>query len=177
MQQQSGTSRELLVSPDALGKRVAELGRAITADYQGKQLILLGVLNGAFVFAADLCRAIELDVEIDFIRVASYGDSVESSGSIRLLMEPKLDLNGKDVLLVEDIVDTGTTMAWLQAHFQKCAARSVKICALIDKSERREVPVMVDYIGFPIDRGFLVGYGLDCAEKFRNLPGIYSLNS
>lgn len=177
MQQPTGASRELLVSPDELRKRVAELGQAIAADYQGKQLILLGVLNGAFVFAADLCRAVDLDLEIDFIRVASYGASIESSGTIRLLMEPKLDLSGKDVLLVEDIVDTGTTMAWLQEHFQKCAARSVKICTLIDKAERREVPVTVDYVGFTIERGFLVGYGLDCAEKFRNLPGIYSLNA
>ena len=176
MQQQAGASRELLVSPKELRERVEALGQAITADYQGKQLILLGVLNGAFVFAADLCRAIDLDVEIDFIRVASYGDSIKSSGSIRLLMEPKLDLSGKDVLLVEDIVDTGTTMAWLQEHFQQCAAHSVKICTLIDKAERRKVPVTVDYVGFAIDRGFLVGYGLDCAEKFRNLPGIYSLN-
>jgi len=175
MQPQVKESRTVLISPLQLCERITELGRVITGDYQGKSLVLLGVLNGAFIFAADLCRAIQLDVEIDFIRVASYGDSTESSGSIRLLMEPKLDLKGKDVLLVEDIVDTGTTMAWLQDHFRKCAANSVKICSLIDKAERRQAPVFVDYVGFALDHGFLVGYGLDCAERYRNLPAIYSL--
>nr|WP_321465542.1 hypoxanthine phosphoribosyltransferase [uncultured Desulfobulbus sp.] len=175
MQPQVEESKTVLISSLQLCERITELGRVITADYQGKSLVLLGVLNGAFIFAADLCRAIQLDVEIDFIRVASYGDSTESSGSIRLLMEPKLDLKGKDVLLVEDIVDTGTTMAWLQDHFHKCAANSVKICSLIDKAERRQTPVVVDYVGFALDHGFLVGYGLDCAERYRNLPAIYSL--
>ncbi|MDD2465156.1 MAG: hypoxanthine phosphoribosyltransferase [Desulfobulbus sp.] len=176
MQQHPVESKTVLVNPVQLRERIAEIGRAITSDYQGKQLVLLGVLNGAFIFAADLCRSIELDLEIDFIRVASYGDSTESSGSIRLLMAPRLDLQGKEVLLVEDIVDTGTTMAWLQKHFQKSSANSVKICSLVDKSERRVVPVTVDYVGFALDRGFLVGYGLDCAERYRNLTGIYSLN-
>lgn len=173
--QQPKESRKILVSTAALRERIAELGRTITTEYQGRQLVLLGVLNGAFIFAADLCRAIELDLEIDFIRVASYGESTKSSGSIRLLMEPRLELRGKDVLLVEDIVDTGTTMAWLLEHFQKSSANSVKICSLIDKAERRLVPVQVDYVGFALDQGFLVGYGLDCAERYRNLSAIYSL--
>lgn len=172
----SSPNRTRVVSGEQLRERVAQLGQLITAEYQGRQLVLLGVLNGAFVFAADLCRAIALDVEIDFIRVASYGASTASSGAIRLVMEPRLDLTGKDVLLVEDIVDTGTTMAWMRDHFRGSAARSVKICALIDKTERRLVPVEVDYVGFPLEQGFLVGYGLDCAEKYRNLPEIYSLD-
>lgn len=167
--------REVILSTGKIQDRVQELGRQITRDYQGNALVLLGVLNGAFIFAADLCRAIDLDLEIDFIRVASYGTSTVSSGTIRLLKEPGIDLTGKDVLLVEDIVDTGTTMAWLQDHFRHSPARSVRICSLIDKKERRLVPVEVDYIGFALDRGFLVGYGLDCAEKYRNLPAIYSL--
>jgi hypoxanthine phosphoribosyltransferase len=167
--------REEIVGCRQLQERVRELGRQITQDYQGRRLVLLGVLNGAFVFAADLCRAIALDLEIDFIRVTSYGASTKSSGQIRLLKEPSIDLNGKDVLLVEDIVDTGATMAWLQEHFRQSPASSVKICSLIDKKERRIVPVEVDYIGFAVNRGFLVGYGLDCAEKYRNLPAIYSL--
>jgi len=167
--------RQLIVSTEQLHDRVRELGRQITEEYEGRRLVLLGVLNGAFIFAADLCRAIELDVEIDFIRVASYGTSTVSSGTIRLLKEPGIDLAGKDVLLVEDIVDTGTTMAWLRDHFRRSPARSVRICSLIDKKERRAVPVEVDYIGFALDRGFLVGYGLDCAEQYRNLPAIYSL--
>jgi len=167
--------REEIVGCRQLQERVRQLGRQITQDYHGRRLVLLGVLNGAFVFAADLCRAIALDLEIDFIRVTSYGASTKSSGQIRLLKEPSIDLNGKDVLLVEDIVDTGATMAWLQEHFRQTTASSVKICSLIDKKERRIVPVEVDYIGFAVNRGFLVGYGLDCAEKYRNLPAIYSL--
>lgn len=170
-------TRTKIVSSLQLQARVGELGRQITQDYRGRRMVLLGVLNGAFIFAADLCRAIDLDLEIDFIRVTSYGTSTESSGTIRLLKEPSIDLAGKDVLLVEDIVDTGTTMAWLQDHFRKSPASSVKICSLIDKKERRSVPVDVDYIGFSLDKGFLVGYGLDCAEKYRNLPEIYSLDS
>lgn len=168
--------RKKIVSSLQLQARVEELGRQITKEYQGRQMVLLGVLNGAFIFAADLCRAIDLDLEIDFIRVTSYGASTESSGTIRLLKEPSIDLTGKDVLLVEDIVDTGTTMAWLQNHFRQSPANTVKICSLIDKKERRSVPVDVDYIGFSLDKGFLVGYGLDCAEKYRNLPAIYSLD-
>ncbi len=172
----SSPHRTRVVSGEQLRERVAQLGQLIPAAYQGRQLVLLGVLNGAFVFAADLCRAIALNVEIDFIRVASYGTSTASSGAIRLVMEPRLELTGKDVLLVEDIVDTGTTMAWMRDHFRGSTARSVKICALIDKKERRLVPVEVDYVGFPLEQGFLVGYGLDCAEKYRNLPEIYSLD-
>jgi hypoxanthine phosphoribosyltransferase len=169
-------TRTKIISSLQVQARVEELGRQITKDYQGRQMVLLGVLNGAFIFAADLCRAIDLDLEIDFIRVASYGTATESSGTIRLLKEPSLDLTGKDILLIEDIVDTGTTMAWLQDHFRRSPAKSVKICSLIDKKERRAVPVDVDYIGFSLDKGFLVGYGLDCAEKYRNLKAIYSLD-
>ena len=168
--------REPVISTDQIHQKVQELGRQITEEYAGKRLVLLGVLNGAFIFAADLCRAIDLDLEVDFIRVASYGASTVSSGTIRLLKEPGIDLTGKDVLLVEDIVDTGTTMAWLRDHFRTSPAQSVRICALIDKKERRMVPVDVDYVGFDLDRGFLVGYGLDYAERYRNLKAIYSLD-
>jgi hypoxanthine phosphoribosyltransferase len=156
--------------------RVLELGRQITQDYQDKRLVILGVLNGAFIFAADLCRAIALDLEIDFIRVASYGAATVSSGTVRLLKEPDIDLAGKDVLLVEDIIDTGVTIAWLRDHFRQGPACSVRICSLIDKKERRCVSIKADYVGFDLDRGFLVGYGLDCAEQHRNLPAIYSLD-
>ena len=168
--------REPVISTDQIHRKVQELGRQITEEYAGKRLVLLGVLNGAFIFAADLCRAIDLDLEIDFIRVASYGASTVSSGTIRLIKEPGIDLAGKEVLLVEDIVDTGTTMAWLRDHFRTSRAQSVRICALIDKKERRMVPVDVDYVGFDLDRGFLVGYGLDYAERYRNLKAIYSLD-
>ena len=162
-------------STTAIQQRVKELAARITGDYHGRQLVLLGVLNGAFLFTADLCRAIGLDLEIDFIRVASYGSGTESSGEIRLLAEPRIALKGKDVLLVEDIVDTGITMVWLQNHFCHSPASSVSTCALIDKKERRKVEIEVDYVGFSINKGFLVGYGLDYDERYRNLPAIYSL--
>lgn len=167
--------REEIISSLEVQARIEELGRRITLDYQGRQLVLLVVLNGAFIFAADLCRAIALDLEIDFIRVASYGTATESSGTIRLLKEPSIDLAGKDVLLVEDIVDTGTTMAWMVEHFRQSGADTIRICTLIDKTERRTVPVTAAYIGFSCKQGFLVGYGLDHGEKYRNLPAIYSL--
>ena len=167
--------REEFISSTKIQARIDELGRQITHDYQGRHLVLLGVLNGAFIFAADLCRAIALDREIDFIRVASYGTATESSGRIRLLKEPSIDLTGKDVVLVEDIVDTGTTMAWMIEHFRHSGASTIKICTLIDKTERRTVPVTAAYIGFSLEQGFLVGYGLDHGEKYRNLPAIYTL--
>ena len=167
--------RTEIISTLQVQARIEELGRRITEDYQGRQLVLLGVLKGAFIFMADLSRAIDLDLEIDFIRVTSYGTATQSSGTIRLLKEPSIDLTGKDVLLVEDIVDTGTTMAWLKDHFRQSPVNTVRICSLIDKTERRVVPVEVDYTGFVLNKGFLVGYGLDCAEKYRNLPAIYSL--
>ena len=167
--------RTEVLSKAAIEERINELGKQITADYSGKKVVLLGVLNGAFIFLADLCRAIDLDVEIDFIRVASYGDSTHSSGTIRLSKPSEIDLTGKDVILVEDIVDTGHTMAWLLHHFSEAGANSVKICTLIDKTERRAVNVSIDYPGFLLNQGFLIGYGLDYAEIYRNLPGIYSL--
>ena len=165
-----------LLQRQEIEERVNNLGRQLTKDYAGKKPVVIGILNGAFIFLADLVRAVELPVEVDFIRVASYGQTKESSGSITLTKEPELDLAGKDVLLVEDIVDSGTTMVWLQEYFTtRHQPNSVKICSLIDKSERRAVDVQIDYVGFQIEKGFLVGYGLDCAQTYRNLPQICSL--
>ncbi len=164
---------KILLDSATIQQRVAELGQEIRRDYQGRQPVLLGILNGAFIFMADLARAIDLELEIDFIRVASYGNSTSSSGQIRLTKEVELDIAGKDVLLVEDIVDTGTTIAWLQDYFTAHQAASVRICCLIDKQERREIEVAIDYRGFTVAEGFLVGYGLDYAEKYRNLPAVY----
>ncbi len=156
--------------------RVTSLGQQITNDYQGQQLVLVGILNGAFIFLADLARAVDLELEVDFIRVASYGNDTATSGAIQLTKEPELELAGKHILLVEDIVDTGTTLAWLREFFTRYQPASVKMCALIDKHERREVDVLVDYAGFSLDSGFLVGYGLDFAQKYRNLSAVYSLS-
>ena len=162
-----------LISSEEIRNRVRTLGQQITSDYEDQPLIMIGILNGAFIFLADLARAVELDLKVDFIRVASYGNATSTSGKITMSKKPELDLAGKHILLVEDIVDTGTTMAWLTDYLATSfTPASIKICSLIDKTERREVPVTVDYTGFSLDKGFLVGYGLDCAQKFRNLPEI-----
>jgi hypoxanthine phosphoribosyltransferase len=167
--------KEEVVSRQDIARRVKELGQAIARDYAGRQLIMIGILNGAFIFLADLVREIDLPLEIDFIRVSSYGSSTCSSGAIQCTKDTELDLAGKDILLVEDIVDTGRTLARLKELFAARKAESVRICALIDKKERREVEVAVDYAGFEVAEGFLVGYGLDHAEQHRQYPAIYKL--
>jgi hypoxanthine phosphoribosyltransferase len=164
---------KIVLDRQEIAKRVAALGQQITADYQGKKLVLIGILNGAFIFLADLARAIELELEIDFIRAASYGNAAKSSGSVALLKEPELDLTGKDILIVEDIVDSGLTVSWLHEYFSvQHQAASVKVCTLINKHERRTANVQVNYSGFCLERGFIVGCGLDYAQKHRNLPDI-----
>lgn len=167
--------QELILSQQQITDRVGELGERISADYRDKNLVMIGVLNGSFIFLADLVRAVTISHQIDFIRVASYGSSKTSSGKISLSKDVELDLSGKDILLVEDIVDTGTTLQWLVHYFTGKHANSVRTCALIDKKERREADVSVNYTGFSLDRGFLVGYGLDYAEQYRHLPQVYSL--
>lgn len=167
--------REVVLSEAAIAGRVRELGELIHRDYAGRPLVLVGILNGAFIFAADLARAIALPLEVDFIRVASYGKGTCSSGTISLTKDIELAITGKEVLLVEDIVDTGRTIACLVEMLAARFPASLKVCALIDKKERREVEVAVDYAGFTVAEGFLVGYGLDCAEQYRNLPAVYRL--
>ena len=169
------TSKRVVLSQEDIAARVAELGGEISARYAGRPLVLIGVLNGAFIFMADLARALSMEVELDFVRVASYGMSSSSSGTISLSKDVELDLTGKDVLLVEDIVDSGRTLAWLKDFFSKKGAASVRICTLIDKKERRQVDVQADFSGFAVEQGFLVGYGLDWAERYRNLPAVYHL--
>ena len=168
--------KKTLLQRHEIEERVSSLGQQLTEDYAGKKPVVIGILNGAFIFIADLVRAVDLPVEIDFIQVASYGEDTKSSGSITLSKKPALDLAGKDVLLVEDIVDSGTTMAWLQKYFTtQHKPNSVKTCALIDKNERRTIDVQMDYVGFQIEKGFLIGYGLDCAQQYRTLPDICAL--
>jgi len=166
------TECEIIFSRDEIAARVRELGRMISADYAGRPLVLIGILNGAFIFLADLVREISLDIEVDFLRVASYGASTDSSGTVRLSKDIELDIRGKDVLLVEDIIDTGRTMAVLQKMLGARKAASVRSCVLIDKRERREKDVVADYAGFVCQEGFLVGYGLDHAEQHRQHPEI-----
>lgn len=167
--------KKLVISAADIEKRVKELGKAISDDYTGRPLVLIGILNGAFIFMADLARQISLPVEIDFVRVSSYGAGSSSSGTISFTKDIELDISGKDVLLVEDIVDTGRTIAHLQKIFAARNPNSLKICTLIDKTERRETEVAIDYYGFAIDHGFLVGYGLDYAEQHRHYPEIHHL--
>lgn len=169
--------KHLIVDTRSLQGRIQELGQAISRDYTGRNLLVIGVLKGAFVFMADLIRAIDLPLAVDFIQVSSYGKAAASSGEIVLKATPTVPLAGHDVLLVEDIVDSGLTIQWLSDHFAGLGAVSVKVCALIDKAERRVHPARIDYCGFAIPQGFLVGYGLDFNEQYRNLPAIYHLGS
>ena len=166
--------KELVITQKDIAKCVKELGEAITKDYEKGQLLVVGILNGAFVFMADLVREIKLDLKIDFVRVASYGMGT-TSGVLRFTKDIELDIAGRDILVVEDIIDTGRTLALLKKSFEDHGANSVRFCTLIDKKERREIDVFVDYVGFEVQSGFLVGFGLDCREQFRNLPEIYQL--
>ena len=164
-----------VVTSEALEDRLKELGAQISRDYEGKNLIVVGILKGAFVFLADLVRRLSLPVEVDFVRLASYGSDAETSGVVEITKDLELPVCGRHVLVVEDIVDTGTTLAWFLDRLRTAQAESVKVCALIDKAERRQVEVPLDYVGLSLEKGFLVGYGLDFSEKFRNLPGIYEV--
>ncbi len=170
------TNKELVLDSQTIHNRVQEMGREISQDYQDKDLLVIGVLKGAFIFMADLTRAISLPLTTDFIQVSSYRGSSTSSGKITLVNSPSHSIEGRHVLLVEDIIDTGLTMQWLADHFSDQGAASVRICSFIDKAERREHQITIDYLGFAIPKGFLIGYGLDFNEKYRNLPEIYHLN-
>jgi hypoxanthine phosphoribosyltransferase len=171
------TDREIILDTLSLQKRIAQLGESISHDYAGGNLLVIGVLKGAFVFMADLIRAIDIPLAIDFIQVSSYGKASSSSGDIILRSTPATVVRGYDVLLVEDIVDSGLTVQWLMAYLVDQGANSVKVCALIDKAERRTHPVPIEYCGFSIPAGFLVGYGLDFNEQYRNLPTICHLKN
>jgi hypoxanthine phosphoribosyltransferase len=160
---------EILVNEEQIQAKVAELGRRISEDYRGKCLVLVGLLRGAIVFLSDLMRAITIPVLLDFIGISSYGGSTES-GAVRLVMDLETDIAGRDVLIVEDIVDTGKTLSYLVQNLRARQPTSLRICALLDKPERRQVPIDVDYVGFEIPDKFVVGYGLDFAEGYRNLP-------
>jgi hypoxanthine phosphoribosyltransferase len=165
-----------VIGKDEIRRQISKTAEAISADYQGRELVLIGVLKGAFVFLADLVRQINLEkIKIDFIQASSYGADTVSSEKIVLKKDIDIDIRGKDVLLVEDIVDTGLTLTHLISHLQGFGPNSVKVCAMVDKSERRETAITVDYACATVDKGFLVGYGLDYAEDYRNLPEIYHL--
>ncbi len=167
--------KEILITREQIQKRVHELGKKISEDYKGKELVLIGVLNGVIFFFADLIRAIEIPTKLDFIRASSYGSRTSSSGQVKLTKDVELPIESKPVILVEDIVDTGLTLQKIKEIIRRRNPKSVKICALIDKKERRKVKIDIEYCGFEIDEGFLVGYGLDFNEEYRYLPDIFVL--
>ena len=163
----------LLYSRDQIARRVSELAAVISADYAGADLVTIGILRGAFVFLADLIRQLTIPVVIDFIGAQSYGSGTQTSGQVVITKELQVPVSGRDILLVEDIEDTGITLQAIQNKLKQLGPRSIKVCALIDKQERRLVEAPVDYVGFQIDKGFIVGYGIDYAEQYRYLPDIY----
>jgi hypoxanthine phosphoribosyltransferase len=165
----------LLYSRDQVARRVGELAAAISHDYAGTDLVLIGILRGAFVFLADLVRQLTIPAVVDFISAASYGSRTQTSGQVIISKQLQVPVYGRNVLLVEDIEDTGVTLQAIQSTLKELEPRSINVCALIDKQERRVVDVPIDYVGFKIDKGFIVGYGIDYAEQYRCLPDIYRI--
>ena len=164
--------QEVLFSEEQLKNRVQEIARQITADYQGKEIMLISVLRGSFVFMADLCRAIDLPCTLDFMAVSSYGKGTKSSGQVQITKDLSEDITDRHIIVVEDILDSGNTLSYLLQLLQARSPASVRLCTLLDKPDRRVKPVQVHYSGFTIPDAFVVGYGLDYAEKYRNLPYI-----
>lgn len=166
---------KVLIDEKEIRKRVEELGKGISADYAGKDLVVIGILKGAVVFLSDLVRCIDRDVGVtlDFMAVSSYGDSTNTSGIVRIIKDLDCSIRGKHVLIVEDIVDTGLTLSYLVKMMLEREPESVRVCALLDKVERRKVEVAVQYTGFVIPDYFVVGYGLDYSGRWRNLPSVH----
>lgn len=170
-----GDIEKVLVDREAIRNKVKELGAKISQDYRGKDLVLVGVLKGGFIFLADLMREITIPVDMDFISVSSYGDSTKTSGVVRIIKDIDINITGKHVLIVEDLVDTGLTLKHLKELFSTRSPASVKICTAFDKPSRRKVDIEIDYEGIIVPDEFIVGYGLDYAGKYRNLPDICTL--
>ena len=168
---------EILIEEDALQRRIAELGEEISVDYAGRDLLLVGVLKGAVFFMADLMRNLVIPCEIDFMAISSYGASTDSSGVVRILKDLDINIEGRDVLVVEDIIDSGLTLSYLMRNLEAREPATLEICALLTKPERREIDVPVRYVGFEIPNRFVIGYGLDFAERYRNLPYVGVLHA
>ena len=165
----------ILFTRQEIEAAINRLAAEISADYHGKYPLLIGVLKGSFMFMADLIRLLDFPLEVEFIRLSSYGGGRESSGKIKVVQGVHAPIKGRDVLVIEDIVDTGLTVAFLLNYLRRKKPASLRLCALTDKPSRRRIPVTIDYLGFTVPDKFLVGYGLDWGEKFRNLPDIYVL--
>ncbi len=163
---------EVLYPREMIRKRVVELAADISRDYKGRELIVIGILKGAFVFMADLIRCLSIPCRVDFVRLASYGSGATSSGKVAMTKDVEIPIKDQDILLIEDVVDTGLTLSFLVNCLRERNPRSLKVCALLDKPKRRQVPFEADYVGFVVDDGFVVGYGIDFNEKARFLPNI-----
>ncbi len=172
MSELKSRTQEVLISREELAQKVRELGARITEDYKGQEVLLVGILRGSVPFMADLMREIDLDMTIDFMSVSSYGSSTKSSGVVRIIKDLETSIEGKNVIIVEDIIDSGLTLDYLKSHLSGRHPKSLKICAILDKPSRRKVDLKGDYIGFEVEDKFIVGYGLDLDQKYRNLPYI-----
>ena len=168
----SNPNLEPLFSAEQIQTRISELGAEIARDYAGRNPLIVGVLKGAVIFVSDLMRAIDLRLGVEFMAISSYGALLRTSGEVRIVKDLDVPIEGRDILVVEDIVDTGLTLSYLMANLRARGAKSVKLVALLDKHERRQRQVEIDYLGFSIPDAFVVGYGLDFAERYRNLPYI-----
>ena len=166
---------KILISREEIDKAVTNLASEIRRDYQGKSPLLIGILKGSFVFMADLIRRLDLPVEIDFVKLSSYGAGKETSGKVRVVQGLKTAVKDRDVVVIEDIVDTGITISFFLDYLRKKRPASLRLCALTDKPSRRKVPVSIDYLGFTVPDKFIVGYGIDFDEKFRYLPDICTI--
>ena len=165
-----------VISPDDIRRRNSEIGREISDEYKDKVPIIIGVLNGAFLFMADLVRNLNIEYEVDFIKISSYENAVKSSGTVRLLKDISANITNRDVIIIEDIVDTGLSLSFLKNRLEQACPLSIKVAAFLYKSELAKLDFNIDWIGFNIDERYYVGYGLDLRQSFRGLPGIYTIN-
>ena len=166
---------ELLYTKDEITQKTAKLADQISKDYRGKEVVLICILKGAFIFMADLVRNLTIPVKIDFLRISSYGRHFHSTGKFTVTKDIELSIEGKDIIIVEDILDSGLTLSYLIDKLNAKKPRSIKLCVLIDKTERRAANILPDYVGFRLEKGFIVGYGLDFDEQYRHFPDIYKI--
>jgi len=164
-----------VLSKDDIDKRISVIAHRISNDYKNDELVFIGVLKGSFIFLSDIVRCLTIPVRIDFVGISSYGSGIYSSGNIRLTKKIELNVRDKDLLIIEDIIDTGSTLSYLIDYLNSFDPKTVKVCVLLDKSERRDKKINVDYVCHKVKKGFFVGYGLDYNENYRNLQGIYCL--
>ena len=173
----NGTIGTVLITEEQIREKAKEIGAQIMKDYAGKEIILIGILRGAVPWMAEIMKRIDLDMVIDFMAVSSYGAATKSSGVVKINKDLDVNIDGRDIIIVEDIVDSGVTLSYLEGYLQSRGAASIKLCSLLDKPEGRRVDIKADYVGFTVDDRFIVGYGLDYDQRYRNLPYITWLES